>query len=336
MRGRSIAVIAVLACLGSATMSARATSFVARGDLEFVAIDVAKGRVLWTFSPERTGDAHCEVYPRVVVLYLAHPQHERTRFVVLDRTTGRPVQEAPPRGQRPLARSSVFHPRPPVVTRSGLELRGLSEGNTEELKFYRKQGERPAAIVRPARWPYNVCASEDLVIFDHGALADEAIIYAHDVGAPDRPKWTLDLNRHITGSPTPTFRGLDRHVEGRKTRMFKQMLDGKLYVNAEEHLFCVDPASGKILWQRNMAGDLGLRFVPDFFGGGLNIAPMAKEKDVLVVAFENRIVAYDEKMKRFLWWMMPDTFPHTPFPALHDGVLYVTAGRKRQIRAIAP
>lgn len=323
----------VVLCLLAAAPSARA-SFTARDDLRFVAIDVRKGRVLWTFVPEKMGDGHCEVYETCVVLIPSHPQRLRGQRFLLDRGTGARLKEALRLRPQPLARSSVFLPAPPIAMRNGLQLKGFSQGNTKELKFYKKGSRNPSVTIALARWPHNVCAFQNLVMFDYGGSAKEAIVYAYDVEAPQKPKWTLDLNKHITGSLKPAFHGLNRHIEGRKTRMFKQVLDGELYVNADEHLFCIEPANGRILWQRNLAKDLGLRFVPDFFGGGLNIAPMAKEGDVVIVAFENRIVAYDQKARKYLWWAMPDTFPHTPFPALHGGVLYVNAGKGLKIQAL--
>jgi outer membrane protein assembly factor BamB len=329
-----MALIALL--IGVGAQRAMARSWRPRTDLEFIAIRIADGKIFWSHKPASMGDAHSEIFKDTVALFLGNVL-TRDTFIILDKSSGGPAAENVIPKEAPLARADNYYMRFPFITKSGFELKPFIEGHTRDLVFTLPWGANSSTVIRQNRkdrWPHNVCLAEDVVMFDHGMYADEAVIYAYDVTVPGQPAWTLDLNRHIAGSTTPEFDGLDTHVEGRKTRMHKAVLDGRLYVNAEEHLFCIDPVNGTILWQRNMAKDLGLKFSPDFFGGAINIAFMAKEGTVLIVSFENRVIAYDEKMRKYLWHLMPDSFPHTPLPAVHDGVVYLNAGSQRVLQVV--
>jgi len=104
-----------------------------------------------------------------------------------------------------------------------------------------------------------------------------------------------------------------------------------LYLEANEHIFAFDPETGKLNWHKDLSKDLNLPFHGGFFGGGLNLAVFAKSGDILVISFERRVVGVDLKSMRCLWHLEPDTFPHCPFPAAHDGKVFLSSGENRRL-----
>jgi outer membrane protein assembly factor BamB len=115
-----------------------------------------------------------------------------------------------------------------------------------------------------------------------------------------------------------------------------QLLDGRLYAQVGAHVFAIDPATGKIAWHSDVAAATGLRYEPDLYGGELDLAVFAKDKDTVVVAYENRVIALAAASGKLRWHLAPDTFPHTAFPLARDGTVYLIAGPKRGAVLRAP
>ena len=154
------------------------------------------------------------------------------------------------------------------------------------------------------------------MFYAYSYLSKEGILYARKAGS-DRSTWKLDLNEIVKGRKQPL------------TRMIFQVIDDVIYLAANEHIFAIDPATGKLHWHRNFATDLGVTYGGGLFGGGLNLAVFQKSGDILVGSFEKRVVALDLKEMKYLWHFEPDTFPHCPFLVVHDGRVFLTAGENR-------
>ncbi|HYE19264.1 MAG TPA: hypothetical protein VEA69_12515, partial [Tepidisphaeraceae bacterium] len=92
--------------------------------------------------------------------------------------------------------------------------------------------------------------------------------------------------------------------------------------------FALDETTGRVLFHVDLAAAVGLPFSPGFWKGGVNLASLAADGDVLIVSFEERVLALDTRQRKVLWHLRPDTFPNNPFPVAHDGVLYMTVGDK--------
>jgi outer membrane protein assembly factor BamB len=156
------------------------------------------------------------------------------------------------------------------------------------------------------------------VFYAFSYLSDEGILYAYQAGK-EEPNWAVDLNHIVKGRDKPL------------TRMIFQVIEDTLYLEANEHIVAFAPATGQLLWHMDLAKELNLPFYGGFFGGGLNLAVFTKLGDTLVVSFEKRVVAMDLKRKRCLWHLEPNTFPHCPFPAAHNGRLFLSSGKNRKL-----
>jgi outer membrane protein assembly factor BamB len=304
-----------------------AESFLPKTDNAIVALDLRSGRLLWSHRPAKLSDAHFEVYGRGVVAYPSYSGDDRKKPIYLDPRTGKTLP-AFRRGKRDLrARSATFHPPPPVVLDNGWRLSGFSPGNTKTLQFVDGKG-RPVWSITTPGYPHRVAGHKQLVFWAYSYLSKEGVLYAHRAGQ-HKPQWKVDLNAIVGPRRKPAFHRRIRAYP--LTRMIFQVLDDVLYVNANEHVFALEPASGKLRWHRDLARDLRLEYHPDFFGGALNLAVFAKSGSVLVVAMEKRVVALDLTRGKYLWHLQPDTFPHCPFPAVHGGRVFLTAGKKHKL-----
>jgi outer membrane protein assembly factor BamB len=97
------------------------------------------------------------------------------------------------------------------------------------------------------------------------------------------------------------------------------------------HLFAFSPTTGKLHWHRDLPSDLKLAFFPDFSGGGSHLATVTKTDTILVISFENRVIALKLDEMTYLWHLQPDAFPHCPFPLAHGGKVFLSSGAKRKI-----
>lgn len=155
-------------------------------------------------------------------------------------------------------------------------------------------------------------------IFFRFEYSDGELLYAYEAGKQE-PCWIFNPNKIVEeyniGFGRITF----------------QVIEDVIYSNVKEHIFGLNPKDGKLLWYRNLAKDLGLKFSPDFFGGGLELATFTKSKNILIISFERRIVAIDISNSQYLWHLEPDTFPHQSFPAIYNEKLFITSGDKRKL-----
>ena len=296
-----------------------ATTYAPKTDNSLAAIDIRTGKLLWTHKPAQLSDAHFEVYRGAVVAFPHYEGTARTNPIALTRAGKLARAQRVPRGA-PLAKSAVHWPPPAVALANGWRLAGYSPGNTKTLRFVDRAGKAKWQIATGG-YPHQVRSWRNIVFYAFSYLSDEGVLYAYKAGK-NRPAWKFDINKVVTGRKRPL------------TRMSLEVLGDVVYAEANEHVFAIAPATGKLLWHRDLASDLGLRFEPDFFGGALNLAVFARAGDVLLISFENRVVALDTKRNKYLWHLFPDTFPHTPYPAAHDGVVYLTLGAKHKLTRV--
>jgi outer membrane protein assembly factor BamB len=317
MRGFVIVTSIAAVGLASSTSNCQGNDWPPKVDNEIICVDLRTGRALWDYKPEKLSDAHFELYIDGLVAYPHYDGSDRSQPIFLDVETGHSVR---PFGQIPKhlrAKSAVFWPGPEVVLEEGWRLSDFKPGYEKSLTF------RDAAdaakiwkIETRGAWPV-VRSWKNFVFFGQNYLSDEGILYAYQGGAT-KPTWTVDLNTIVKGREPPL------------TRMIFQLIDDTIYLEADEHIFALAPASGKLLWHRDLAIDLG---VP-LYGGRLNLAVFAKDGDVLVVSFERRVVTIDLKEGKYLWHLEPDTFPECPFPIAHDGKVVLTSGAKRRLHRV--
>jgi outer membrane protein assembly factor BamB len=311
--------------------SAGASTFVPKTDNAIIALDLKTGQLIWEYKPKTLSDAHFAAYPKGVVAYPHYSADNKTKPIFLHPKTGKRIAAFRRRSADLMGRSTTFHPPAPVVLSNGWRLSGYSPGNTKTLQFVDRRNKPVWSIPTPG-YPHRVGQWKDVVFWAYSYLSKDGLLHAHRAGQR-KALWKVDLNRLVGGSQAnskaPRFHGRIRAQP--LTRMIFQILDGTLYVNANEHLFALDPASGRLRWHRDVARELGLKYHPDFFGGALNLAVFAKSGGVLVVAFEKRVVALDLKRGRYLWHLQPDTFPHCPFPVIYKDRVILTSGAKRKL-----
>jgi outer membrane protein assembly factor BamB len=290
-----------------------AKDFAPRADLEIVALDDATGALRWAHTGTALGNAHFELYPKLLVAYPHYDQHDHSSPIFLDPATGKTTPDSRAQTSVLVARSWSQWPDAPVVLANGWELTGFRQGDTKDLTF-----EHEGAVmwtVHPLEYPEHVLAFKNLALYAYGYLTNQAMIFAQEAGAA-KPAWKIDFNA-VLKPPT------------RASRVAMQLLDGTLFAQVDAHVFAIAPATGKIAWSTDVAAAAGLHYTPDLFGGASDCAVFARDKNVLVVSYENRVLALSATSGKLLWSLPPDTFPHTAFPLARDGIVYLIAGPKR-------
>jgi outer membrane protein assembly factor BamB len=296
---------------------AQATDWEPKTDNEIAALDLKTGMLLWAYKPDKLGNAHFEVHQQGLVVYPHYAGNKKTDPLFLDLNKGTPI--TPFRTDlTPLAKSATFWPGLEIKLTNGWVLQGFSAGNTMSLTFVDPQTKTTVWSIETGGYPHQVACWNDYVFYSFSYLSDEGVLYAYRAGR-ETPSWTLDLNQIVTDREVPL------------TRMIFQIMGDVLYLEANEHIFGIDPETGKLRWHRDLAKDLNVPFERGFYGGGLNLAVFAKSGNTLVVSFEKRVVALDLTSMRCLWHLEPDTFPGCPFPAVHDGMVFLSSGKNRQL-----
>jgi len=326
MRGFVIVTAVVAFVLASSASNCHGKSFREKVDNEIVCLDLRTGRQFWNYKPGTLSDAHFELYPDGLIAYPHYGGSDRSKPIFLDVNTGHPIPPFARIANRLQAKSAVFWPHPPVVLENGWRLSGFKPGYAKTLTFRdggRSDGAHATEIwkIEPRGYPHVVRSWKDLGFYAYDYLSDEGILYAYRAGAKT-PTWTVDLNSIVKGRKWPL------------TSMKFQIIEDTIYLEADEHIFGFAPASGNLLWHRDLAADLSLHFEPDICGGAADAAVFAKDGNVLVVSFERRVVAIDLKQGKYLWHLEPDTFPETPFPIAHGGQVVLTSGAKRRLHRV--
>lgn len=311
-----------------APSAGQSSTYAPKTDNEIVALELRTGKQLWVYKPARLSDAHFEAYPAGVIAFPHYDGSKRTGALYLDYRTGKRLRRSFTPRTRPLAKSATFYPLPRIALRNGWTLRGFSPGNSRQLDFVDPRSGKIAWTLRTPGYPHHVAAWRNLVFWAYSYLSKDGVLHAYRAGQA-KPVWTVDLNQLIPPGPRPRYHGRIRAYP--LTRMIFQVIGDTLYVNANEHVFALEPATGRLRWHRNLARDLGLRYFPDMFGGALNLAVFASAEKVLVVSFERRVVAIDLARNKYLWHLQPDTFPHCPYPIIYKGRVILAAGARRTL-----
>jgi hypothetical protein len=310
---------AILAIAGLAA----AKDWAPRTDIEIAALDVRTGALKWTYRASSLGNAHYELYPKLLVAYPHYDPDDRSTPIFLDPATGKPAKDTrAPAALR--ARSSAQWRKGSVTLSNGWRLDGFSPGNTKTLALVAPGSPKEVWRVEPAHYPELVLGYKDLLLHAYGYLTNEAVIVAHRAAAT-APTWSLDFNK-LLATPKGSRLG----------RVSMQILGDVLYAQSGPYVFAIAPETGKVIWQLDAAKAAGLAYEPDIYGGALDLAVFARDAGVLVAAFERRIFAIDDARGRLLWHLQPDTFPHGAFPLAGDGLVYITSGPKRGAAVKAP
>lgn len=309
-----------LAFLLATVAPATARDFAPRDDLEIIALDVKSGALRWSHKGPPLGNAHFEIYPGVLAAYPHYDTTDLSNPMLLDPKTGAVVKDTRDPKQRVKASAGQWV-KGPIVLANGWRLDAFDAGNTKDLAFVDPKTGKVAWTVKPAEYPEYVRAYKDTLFVAYGYLTDQAIVFAYRAGSA-KPAWTIDFNK-LLGKPAA------KKDLKRLGRVALQLVGDVLYAQTGEHVFAIDPTSGKIAWRLDAAKTLGIAYEPDLYGGALDISVFARDGDMLVVAFEKRILGVKAATGALVWSMVPDTFPHSAFPLAHDGLVYLSSGPKR-------
>jgi hypothetical protein len=307
--------LAAIVTVVAFALPARATSYVARHDLEIVARDARTGQQIWRHVPPKLSDVQKWLLPGglFVSSYDGPDKH-----LFLDPKTGQPIP--PFDWQRQL---SAVGEREKLVLSNGWTLHDFHRGSSRTLDFFDGKSRMPVWSVATATYPHEVVAWQDHVIWARGYLSDDGIVCAYQAGAA-KPAWTVDLNDLVEAGP----RAL--------TRMKLFLHGNTLFVQSQEQIFGFHPRNGALRFRYDLATDLGLKFRPDFWRGGVPDAQLRFAGDVLLIAYECRVVAIDMKAQRYLWHLAPDVFPSDPGPVVGDGgAVYMLAGPQDRLFPLA-
>jgi outer membrane protein assembly factor BamB len=316
MRLFAIVLVAVFAVVAPAV----ARDFAPRNDIEIIALDVKTGALKWTHKGTPLGNAHFEIYPGLVAVYPHYDNTDKTKPMLLDPKSGAVVKDTRDPAKR-IKASSAQWIRGAVVLANGWRLDGFDAGNTKDLDFTDPKTSKVVWTVKPAHYPEYVLAYKDTLLVAYGYLTDQAMLFGYRAGSA-KPAWTIDFNK-LLGKPAA------KKDLKRLGRVAPQLIGDTLYVQTGEHVFSVAPETGKVAWRTDAAQVLGVKYEPDLYGGALDISVFTRDGDVLVVAFEKRILALNAATGKLRWHMQPDTFPHAAFPLAHDGIVYLSSGPKR-------
>ena len=312
--------LAVAALSIALVIPAAAKSWSPRTDLEIVALDAKTGDVKWTHKGAPLGNAHFELYANLLAVYPHYDLEKKSSAMFLDPATGAVIKDT--RDAKKLrAVSSGQWVKGSIVLANGWRLDNFRQGHTKKLDFTDPKSRRIAWSIEPAHYPEYVRAYKDILFVGYGYLTDESIVFAYKTGA-DKPAWTIDFNT-LLGKPAK------KKSPQRLTRVVLAVIGDVLYAQTGEHVFAIEPTSGKMLWRLDAAAALGISYEPDLYGGALDVAVFSREGDVLVVAFEKRVLALRAASGTIVWSIEPDTFPHSAFPLVANGVVYITSGPKR-------
>lgn len=321
MRRFVIATAVVAFVLASSLPACRGKSWRPKVDNEIVCVNLRTGELLWKYKPTKLGDAHFELYKDGLAAYPHYDGSDRSNPIFLDINTGHPIPPFERIRKHLEAKSAVFWPGPEVVLESGWRLSDFKPGYEKSLTF--RDSANPAKIWKietQNAWPV-IRSWKNFVFIGPDYLCHDGILNAYQGGAT-KPTWAVDLNAIVKGRKPPL------------NRMICQLIEDTIYLEADEHIFAINPSSGRLLWHRDLATDLGLQF-GGFYGGGLNLAVFAKDGNVLVISFERRVVAIDLNEGKYLWHLEPDTFPECPFPIAYGGKVVLTSGAKRRLHRVA-
>jgi outer membrane protein assembly factor BamB len=299
---------------------ADAKEWLPRTDLEVVALDAKTGALKWSHQGTPLANAHFELYADVLAVYPHYDLTDKSNPIFLDPKTG----AAAPDTRDPAklrARSSGQWIKESIVLANGWRADGFKAGYTKDVDLVDPKTGQTAWTIRSAQYPEFVRAYKNLAFVGYGYLTDESMLFAYAAGA-SKPAWSIDFNK-LLRKPAA------KKAQQRLGRVAYQIIDDVLYAQTGEHVFAITPATGTILWRRDVAASLGVKYEPDLYGGALDVAVFAREGDVLVVSFEKRVAALRADTGRILWSIDPDTFPHSAFPLVANGLVYITAGPKR-------
>jgi outer membrane protein assembly factor BamB len=285
-----------------------------------VCLELRTGKVVWEYIPDRLNIAILELYKDGLFVQRSTPRGDFGAPLYLDAKTGKPIKEFKHDPGRLLTKSPIWDDDAPVVLANGWRMVPSLAQDMKTLRFLDPKSATEMWRIEIADSVGDIRTWKDFVFCTLDMFKTKGVLYAYRAGGK-RPAWTVDLNKIVKES------------EPRLTRMFFQVLDDTLYVQAHEHVFAINPENGKLLWHRNVETDLRLES-SDLYGPGNDWSTMAKDGNILIISYQCRVVALDLKAKKYLWHLEPDAYPTTPYPIAHEGKLYLSSGPKRKLKRL--
>lgn len=320
------ALVAVAAVLAVAT-PVFARQWAPRTDQEIVALDLQTGALKWTHKSTPIGEAHFELYSNLLAVYPNSDQADKSHPLLLDPKTGQVVPDT--RHAKKLLKAAAWPwAKGPIVLSNGWRHDDFEAHYMTRLDFVDPKTSKVVWTLNSEHYLAYARSYKDLLLVVYDPPGREAVILAYRVGT-QRPAWSIDFNK-LLHKPAQK-----QHLQ-RLYQVAPQLIDDVLYLQTREHLFKIDPLTGKIGWHRNAAAALDLDYEPDMYGGALDIAVFARDGDVLVASFERCILALRASTGAVLWSMVPNTFPHLAFPLAADGTVYIPSGPDRSAASAPP
>ncbi|HRI72116.1 MAG TPA: hypothetical protein PK156_48115 [Polyangium sp.] len=228
---------------------AHATSFAARYDFAVVALDARSGEHVWTHYPDKLSQAKTELYAGYLLVHGdVYTDTSSSEFTDgLNPLTGERMDPPATLGT-PLAVSDTYG-QPEVILDNGWKL-SFDPGNDQTLKFLDAQGQT-AWTIPTTGYPEIVTSWHDTVFWEM-SFPKETIVYAYEAGAT-MPKWTFDPRTLVTVTDVP------------EDRLHFKVSGDDFYVGLHQHLFLLDPATGMLKKQWDLAALTGVPFVANDF-----------------------------------------------------------------------
>ena len=295
-----------------------ADSYIEKTDNRIISLEAETGKMLWQYKPAELSDASFKLYEEGIVV-VPNLHEDTTKAFYLDTESGKLISPFNQNENQLLAQSPINWTYTYAVMENGWRLSRLYKPSKKRpIVFEDSEGKevwRMKAKVNPK--PIRIW--RNMFFYCSEPQIAEAKLYAHRAGSK-KVRWVVDLNRVRVSS------GRSR---GLRSVSF-QIIEDAIYVGGNEYIFSLQPRTGKLLWYRNLAKDLGFSF-----GRFTNIV-FSKSNNLLIVSSVYRVVAIDLESQQYLWHLKPDTFPQTPHPAIYGNQIILIAGEDWKLKTIKP
>jgi outer membrane protein assembly factor BamB len=296
--------------------------YLAKLDNNIVSLDLHTGALLWRNKEHNISQATFKLFHEGLVAQLDR-QSKQTHptDIFLNPKSGKNICSFDTDKAHLLA--SYNRPKHDQLE-NGWKLKDFRPGYSTKVQFADPKTGKVVWEIPNLNYPTEVWCWKNLALFSFssaGVRTGQARLYAYEAGA-SKKKWVVIPDWILHGQGWAELR-----------QMTFDIIDDVIYIDANEHIFSVDPETGRVLFHKDLSHDLNLKYHPELEGDPwmFSLVHFAKSQDVLLISFNKRLIAFDLKTNRYLWTFEPDVFPSQPKPLVYEGTIFTIAGAKSHL-----